>query len=172
MHSRVASTSPQRGKNNLQGAVATNSQVSKGWMWSCYTSARAGELSSSAPPMKGRRWFGSSALPLLLLQPFQKPLLLASPFYLCLLHPQPASVGLCTSIAAVQHSSAPRPLFGCVGEHPHSDRPSRLSPPPTDLAASLRPVQAKRASPVLASHPFTIHSQPIPSTPGSAFLDE
>jgi hypothetical protein len=79
-------------------------------------------------------------------------------------------------LAAVQHSPAPRPFFGCVAEFPHRDSPSRSAPPPTDLAASLRLVEAKRASPSLASHPFTSHPHshppPKPSPPGLAVDDE
>jgi hypothetical protein len=161
------SASPHRGEDNLQGAVATDRQVSEGSMWSCYTSARAGELScsherTSAVLSLVRFSFRSHSKSL-----FCWPLHSASAF--CI-HNQPLSASL-HSIAAVQHSSAPRPLFGCVVEHRIATAPAAFSTP-TDLAASLRPVQAKRASPSLASHPFTIHLAPIPSTPGCAFFDE
>jgi hypothetical protein len=136
----------------LQGAVAADRQVSEGWMWSCYTSARAGELSCSherTADVLGLVQFSFRSHSKSL---FCWPLHSASAF--CI-HNQPLSASL-HSIAAVQHSSAPRPLFGCVVEHRIATAPAAFSTP--DRPCSFPETRPSEASLAITRQPSLHHS--------------
>jgi hypothetical protein len=121
-------------------------------MWSCYTSARAGELSCSherTADVLGLVQFSFRSHSKSL---FCWPLHSASAF--CI-HNQPLSASL-HSIAAVQHSSAPRPLFGCVVEHRIATAPAAFSTP--DRPCSFPETRPSEASLAITRQPSLHHS--------------